>query len=347
MKAEDAEEYTQALGQVVSGGWRQIALGERLGVPQALGLSVDEWVKQRLGGYVKLSIEERRQAAVELAAGGLKQRQIAKVLGVTQPTVFNDLQGDKKLSPSIGKPAQIQAQEKTSDKNLSPEPLDVLSNLAITNEMRAAAERDARREEREAEKEERRRGMRARTSETCEVGDLEELAASGQKFGTVYADPPWPYDNQVTRASTDNHYETKTVEWIAALPIAHLGASASHLHLWTTTSFLPTSFDIVKAWGFEFKSSFVWVKPQLGIGNYWRLAHEILILGVRGRSEFLDRAQRSWLEAERTKHSEKPEVIRQIIEKVSPGPRLELFARKITPGWYCWGNEIEKRKMKP
>ena len=72
MKPEDAEEYTQALGQVVAGGWRQIALGERLGVPKALGLSVDEWVKRRLGGYVKLSIEERREAVEELTAKGYK-----------------------------------------------------------------------------------------------------------------------------------------------------------------------------------------------------------------------------------------------------------------------------------
>jgi len=90
MKPEDAEEYTQALGQVVAGGWRQIALGERLGVPEALGLTVGEWVQQRLGGYVKLSIPERREAVDELAAEGKKNTEIAAVLGVGESTVRRD-----------------------------------------------------------------------------------------------------------------------------------------------------------------------------------------------------------------------------------------------------------------
>lgn len=91
MKQEDAEEYTQALGQVVAGGWRQVALGERLGVPEALGLSTREWVEQRLGGYVRMAIPERKEAVAELAAEGMSQREIAGVLGVDPMTVNRDL----------------------------------------------------------------------------------------------------------------------------------------------------------------------------------------------------------------------------------------------------------------
>lgn len=91
MKQEDAEEYTQALGQVVAGGWRQVALGERLGVPEALGLSTREWVEQRLGGYVRMAIPERKDAVAELAAEGMSQREIAGVLGVDPMTVNRDL----------------------------------------------------------------------------------------------------------------------------------------------------------------------------------------------------------------------------------------------------------------
>lgn len=97
MSAEDAEEYTQALGQIVAGGWRQIALGRRLGVPEALGISTPEWVEQRLGGYVKLSLDERRQAAKELIAPpeeggqGLSTREAAEVLGVSNFTVSTDV----------------------------------------------------------------------------------------------------------------------------------------------------------------------------------------------------------------------------------------------------------------
>lgn len=92
MERDDAEEYTQALGQVVAGGWRQIALGERLGVPDALGMTTREWVDRRLGGYVRLSIPERRDAVQELVAEGMSQRQAGDVLGVDQRTVGRDLE---------------------------------------------------------------------------------------------------------------------------------------------------------------------------------------------------------------------------------------------------------------
>lgn len=92
MNAADAEEYTQALGQVAAGAWRQIALGERLGVPSTLGLSTREWVEQRLGGYVRLSIPDRREAVAELAEEGHSQREIAEVLGVSKTTVDRDLE---------------------------------------------------------------------------------------------------------------------------------------------------------------------------------------------------------------------------------------------------------------
>jgi N6-adenosine-specific RNA methylase IME4 len=178
--------------------------------------------------------------------------------------------------------------------------------------------------------------------ETCAISDLQSLIDSCRKFHTIYADPPWKYSNQATRSSTDNHYKTLSVLEICQLPIAGLAADNSHLHLWTTNAVLFDAKTVMEAWGFEYKSCFVWVKPQMGIGNYWRLAHEFLLLGVKGTCRFLDRSQMSWQQIERTKHSSKPEKIRKIIEKVSPGPYLELFARKAAKGWVCWGNEIER-----
>jgi hypothetical protein len=91
VNADDAEEYTQALGQVVAGGYRQVGLGVRLGVPAALGLSIREWAEERLGGYVRMAIPERQVAARELVASGLTQRQTADVLGVDHETVNRDL----------------------------------------------------------------------------------------------------------------------------------------------------------------------------------------------------------------------------------------------------------------
>lgn len=179
-------------------------------------------------------------------------------------------------------------------------------------------------------------------SPTCTVSDLDTLVQKNKTFGTIYADPPWKYGNQGTRAATDNHYGTIKWEEIAAYPIEKLAAESAHLHLWTTSSFLRQAFEIIDAWGFEYKSSFVWVKPEMGIGNYWRLSHEFMLLGVRGSCPFLDRSQESWLRQSRTTHSAKPDKVRQMVELVSPGPRLELFARTITDGWTAWGNEIER-----
>lgn len=176
---------------------------------------------------------------------------------------------------------------------------------------------------------------------TC-TENLQALISSGTPFATIYADPPWKYDNQATRAATDNHYPTMTVDELCELPIERLAASNAHLHLWTTNAFQFEAKQVMEAWGFEYKSTFVWVKPQMGIGNYWRVAHEYLLLGVRGSCTFMDKSLKSWAEFERTEHSAKPEAVREMIERASPAPRLELFARSPVEGWTVWGNQIEQ-----
>lgn len=176
----------------------------------------------------------------------------------------------------------------------------------------------------------------------CTVKDLSTLVKHGARFGTIYVDPPWQYGNQATRAATDNHYPTMTIEQICALPVRDIAADTSHLHMWTTNGFLFECPRIMEAWGFEYKSCFVWAKPQMGIGNYWRVSHEFLLLGVRGKSTFLDRGLMSWAAINRGDHSSKPDKVRQMIERASPGPRLELFGRNVHDGWTVWGNEISK-----
>lgn len=108
------------------------------------------------------------------------------------------------------------------------------------------------------------------------VDSLTALVAAGRKFGTVYADPPWEYDKMVGRAAARRHYRTMTLTDICAEPVAQLVEDDAHLHLWTTNGFLRDAFEVIEAWGFHYKSCFVWVKPQLGVGNYWRVSHEFL-----------------------------------------------------------------------
>jgi N6-adenosine-specific RNA methylase IME4 len=99
---------------------------------------------------------------------------------------------------------------------------------------------------------------------------------------------------------------------------------------------------ILDAWGFEYKGTFVWVKPQIGMGNYWWNSHETMLLGVRGGLRGQSGSERSWMERERGLHSEKPEEVRERIERLSPGPYLELFGRRPVDGWTVYGNQLLK-----
>lgn len=177
------------------------------------------------------------------------------------------------------------------------------------------------------------------------VTDLDELMRIDAKFATIYADPPWEYDNTASRGAAANHYHTLDIDSLKKLPVAELSADNAHLHLWTTNAFLWSAAEIIDAWGFTYKSCFVWVKPQLGMGNYWRVSHEFLLLGIRGSMPFADNTQISWLQHRRGRHSQKPFAVRALIEKVSPGPYLELFGREELPGtcWTVFGNQVERR----
>ena len=181
----------------------------------------------------------------------------------------------------------------------------------------------------------------------CGPGELELMIQRGVKFRTIYADPPWDYKNQGSRAATGNHYRTMPTADIAALPVEKLAADVAQLHLWATEPFLEDAFHIMKAWGFERKSTLVWEKPQLGLGNYWRVCHEYLLLGTRGKAKFPNgqHAHRSVLRSDRLKHSQKPEVFRQLVEQVGNAPRLELFGRRQVPGWVVWGNEVGRDQL--
>ena len=172
------------------------------------------------------------------------------------------------------------------------------------------------------------------------IPQLEDLAARSG-FGTIYIDPPWTYRKKKKKGAASNHYRTMKLEEIVRIPVYKLANPRSHLHLWTTTTFLKRGLWLLDKWGFEYKGMFVWCKSSLGLGYYWRVSHEMLLLGVRGKMSFHHKGMKSWMCLTRGRHSEKPDVIREMIEKVSPPPRIELFARKATEGWTVFGDEID------
>lgn len=162
------------------------------------------------------------------------------------------------------------------------------------------------------------------------------------KFSAIVADPPWRYDNAGTRGSAEDHYPTMGLADICDLAekVDEWAAEDSHLYLWTTSPFLREAFDVMAAWKFTYKTSLVWVKPQFGLGNYFRSAHEVVLFGVRGALPTNGKDVPSWFSADRQRHSAKPECFYSMVEKVSAGPFLEMFSRNPRENWSAWGNEL-------
>ena len=171
------------------------------------------------------------------------------------------------------------------------------------------------------------------------------------KYRTIVADPPWAYDREKglgsTRAATD-HYSTMTNADIAELPVAEMADDSAHLYLWVTNPRLFQEerdtvgpIEILRAWGFRYITTLTWHKLGApGMGFYFRGDTEHVLFGIRGKAP-IDPAIRvsNHFAAPRTVHSAKPDRFYEIVERVSPGPYLEIFARRRRYGWDVWGNE--------
>lgn len=179
----------------------------------------------------------------------------------------------------------------------------------------------------------------------------EPPAAPEGKYSTFVADPPWRYGNTSTRGAAENHYGTMSIEELCDLTVVpDHAADNSHLYLWTTAGHLPEAFSVMTAWGFDYKTYLVWVKPQMGMGNYFRVSTELVLFGVRGGMRTQDRGIKNYFNAPRAKHSAKPAEFHDLVVKASPGPYMELFSRcnsghtgcrcsKCRLGWTVWGNQ--------
>lgn len=170
-----------------------------------------------------------------------------------------------------------------------------------------------------------------------------ERATATKKYRTILADPPWDINQRgrYSSRSAESHYELMPLERIKAMPVADLCAENAHLYLWICNSLLQEGLDVIKAWGFTYRSPIYWIKPRLGLGNYIRNASETCLFATRGSAPVKFRSQPNWLFAPQQEHSHKPEEQFAIIERLSHGPYLELFARRRQPGWDVFGNEID------
>lgn len=166
------------------------------------------------------------------------------------------------------------------------------------------------------------------------------------RYRTICADPPWDYDGNAngrlwrsTSRVRGGHYPLMTLAAIKALPVNDLAEKDAHLYLWSTVSLMRSAYEVVEAWGFAPSTVITWCKPGPGMGAGWRGNTEHLIVARRGTLPFLTTGRGTWYVASRTQHSAKPECFIDMIEEMSPGPRLEMFARRHRFGWDVWGLE--------
>jgi len=187
----------------------------------------------------------------------------------------------------------------------------------------------------------------------CTVDDLGVLATAGKKFSVIYADPPWSfnvYSGKGKQRSADRRYDTQSLDDIKAMPIEQLAADDCALLLWAVLPELPGALEVIKAWGFTYKTvAFTWVKQnRSGNGLFWGMGYwtranaEVCLLATRGSPKRQAMDVHQVIMSPVSEHSRKPDEAQVRIERLLPGPYLELYGRRPTPGWTVWGNQISR-----
>lgn len=172
-------------------------------------------------------------------------------------------------------------------------------------------------------------------------------------FKTILADPPWQFANRTGKMAPEHRrlhrYPTMTLSEICTLPIKEVTAEKAHLYLWVPNALIAEGLQVMKAWGFTYKTNIVWFKIRKdggpdgrGVGFYFRNVTELLLFGTKGHFRTLAPGRRevNLVATRKREHSRKPDEIYDLIERCSIGPYLELFARHQREDWLQWGNEI-------
>jgi len=192
-----------------------------------------------------------------------------------------------------------------------------------------------------------------------EIADdfLRQLA--DQRFGTVLADPPWQFQNRTGKMAPEHHrlsrYSTMSLDDIRVMPVQDVLAEKAHLYLWVPNALVSEGMQVMKAWGFTYKTNIIWFKiradggpDRRGVGFYFRNVTEMLLFGVRGkdvRTLKPGRTQPNIIVSRKREHSRKPDEQYQIIDDCSWGPYLELFSRGSRDGWVGWGDQADEYRL--
>lgn len=238
-------------------------------------------------------------------------KEIAKVAGVSHDTIAKVEKIEKTASPEVK--AKLQS-----------------GDMSINQAYQTI---------RRAEKEAIRENERQENAEKIETL-ASPLEAQGL-FQTIVIDPPWDWGdegdvNQFGRAKPD--YSTMPIDEIEQLPISKIADDNCHLYLWVTNRSLPKAFRLIEAWGFRYVTCLTWVKPSIGMGNYFRGSTEQVLFAVKGSQPLKRHDVGTHFTAARGKgHSAKPEEFYKLVESCSYAPYIDIFGRKDRGGWSVWG----------
>ena len=176
-----------------------------------------------------------------------------------------------------------------------------------------------------------------------------------KKYQIIYADPPWLYRDKSSAGNrgASFKYDVQDHKWICGLPVENISDDNCVLFLWITMPQLPNVFEVIKEWGFVYKTcAFTWVKRNklqpswfMGMGNWTRANSELCLLATKGKPKRVSAAVHSVVDTPIEKHSKKPDVVKdRIVQFCGDLHRIELFARQKTEGWDVWGNELRSIK---
>lgn len=181
----------------------------------------------------------------------------------------------------------------------------------------------------------------------------EDIFTTNKRYDVIYADPPWrylTYSEKGKNRSAERHYPTMAKVDIQNLPVKRISAKDSVLFLWVTAPCLIEGLELIKTWGFTYKTvAFTWVKqnkrndkPFMGLGYYTRANAEYCLIATKGKVlKRQSRSVSSVIISHIDRHSKKPDEVRKrIVELYGERPRIELFAREKADGWGCFGNEV-------
>ena len=179
------------------------------------------------------------------------------------------------------------------------------------------------------------------------------------KYRTIVVDPPWQFDQSWLKSGfmvyngdkggdgarrkgrgAVANYDLMTLEDIGSLAVGEWAEpDGAHIYLWTTNTFMRDAFYLMDQWGFKQKTILTWIKPRIGMGRYYRNNTEHVVFGVKGSLKVLRHNVRTAFYGEQGRHSEKPAAFYDMVETMSPGPYLDVFARKQRFNWDTWGAE--------